>query len=115
MFESIRRWLRNSSRFHEHEVSVHDLASCVALLDRFLDGRLRYPLEWDDFISWAHASPTIEGTRHRIAGLEPQFFSSDPMDRLEGMRFVLAERNRVAALVNMPSRGMPEATTAHAT
>jgi hypothetical protein len=104
MFKTIRRWLRNSSRIHLREQPVSDLRSCVALLDRFLDDRLRYPLEWDDFISWNHDSPSIESIRLIVADTEPMFFSKDPSQRRRARAMVITERNRVAAIVGLLER-----------
>jgi hypothetical protein len=89
---------------HLKQESVHDLRSCLGLLDRFLGDGLRYPLEWDDFVSWPHASPGIETVRENVAATEPSFFSSDPTERREGFERVLAERNRIAAIIGMPVR-----------
>ena len=104
MFKTIRRWLRSSPRVHLRERPVSDLSSCLALLDRFLDDRLRYPLEWDDFISWNHDSPGIESIRLVMADTEPMFFSKDRSQRHQARAIVVAERNRIAAIVGMPER-----------
>jgi len=55
------------------------MSELVEILDRFLNGSMRYPLEWDDFISWENSNPNIEAIRNRIAETEPLFFSKNPM------------------------------------
>jgi hypothetical protein len=89
---------------HLKQEPIHDLRSCLGLLDRFLGDGLRYPLEWDDFVSWPHVSPGIEAVREKVAATEPLFFSSDPSERREGFEIVLAERNRLAAIIGVPAR-----------
>ena len=96
-----RRWLRNSPHVHVKRVSVHDLRTCLDLLDRFLGDDLRYPLEWDDFVSWPHDSPGVEAVRENVADIEPLFFSIDSNERRKGFERVLEERNRVAAVLGM--------------
>jgi hypothetical protein len=96
--------LRDSQHVHLKQEPVHDLSSCLGLLDRFLGDGLRYPLEWDDFISWRHHNPGIESVREALADTEALFFSSDPLKRREGFEIVLAERNRIAAIVGLPAR-----------
>src|SRR4051812_44959451 len=86
-------WLRNSPHVHLRQQPVHDLRSCLDLLDRFLGDGLKYPLEWDDFVSWPHVSPGIDSVREIVAATEPLFFSSDSTERRKGFERVLAERN----------------------
>ncbi len=100
----LRRWLRNSPHVHVKQDPVHDLRSCLGLLDRFLGDGLRYPLEWDDFVSWPHDSPGIEAIRENVAATEALFFSSDPTERRVGFEKVLAERNRIAAIIGVTVR-----------
>ena len=107
VLDRLRNWLRFSPHFHVKDDPVHDLRSCVELIDRFIDDRCRYPLEWDDFISWSHSSPGIDSVRVTIADLEPMFFSADPESRAEATRQLVAERNRVAALLGIPGRDGP--------
>jgi len=97
-----RRWLRHSPLVHLKQDPVQDLRSCVGILDRFLKDELRYPLEWDDFVSWPHVSPGIETVRERVAETERLFFSKDLGERRKGFDAVLAERNRIAAIVGLP-------------
>jgi len=96
--------LRSSERLHAREQPVGSLTELVGLIDRFLDGTLRYPLEWDDFVSWTCEDPGIEAFRDRIANLEPLFFSSVDDERRMGMTRLLEERNQTAAFVGRPRR-----------
>ncbi len=105
--EAIGRWLRNSARIHVRSREVATIADLVALIDRFLDDKLDYALEWDDFISWNHGNPNIELIRTRIAATEPLFFSDSEIDHDRGMAIVVDERNRAAALVNISERTLP--------
>jgi len=104
ILQSLRKWLRQSSRVHIRERRVNTAADLVSLLDRFLDDKLTYPLEWDDFISWSNAAPEIEAVRQRIAESESLFFSTDSTDRSKAAALVAHERNRVAALVGLRQR-----------
>jgi hypothetical protein len=76
----------------------------VALIDRFIDGAVKYPLEWDDFTSWKHSVPSVESFRHRVAELEPLLFSKTAEDKAQFMDKLLKVRNEAAALVGLPGR-----------
>jgi hypothetical protein len=104
VLKKIKSWLRRSEHIHIRQPEISTLSELIELLDRFLGNNARYPLEWDDFVSWTHEAPAIEVIRHRIAATEQLFFSQDPADRSKGADIVLAERNRAAALVGLPAR-----------
>ena len=104
MLKRLRQWLKTSQRIHLREEVATDLVSCLGIIDRFIDGTLRYPLEWDDFISWESEVPAVEAVRKYIAALEPLFFSKDAKERYQALLMTVAERNRVAALVGRPAR-----------
>jgi hypothetical protein len=104
VLKTLRAWLRNSRRVYIRGPQVRDLPQFVALADRFLDGSLKYPLEWDDFISWTNDNPSIEAIRDRIAETEPLFFSKDAALRIKAIDGLVAERNRAAALCSLPQR-----------
>jgi hypothetical protein len=104
MFGWLRRTLQQSSHVHLREENVSSPRDVVQLIDRFIDGKVRYPLEWDDFISWEHSSVGIEAVRQRIAALEPLFFSEHADDREEALLRLVAERNQLAAIVGLPAR-----------
>ena len=107
----LRRWLRQSPRIHVRESQVPDLKNVVALIDRFIDGRLNYPLEWDDFVSWSHSNPNIEKLRNSIAELEHLFLSKNPSQRKKALESLLALRNGAAAMVGVVAREMNHQTT----
>jgi hypothetical protein len=102
--QKIRTWLNKSDHFHLRRNGVVDLESFIDLVDRFIDGDVRYPLEWDDFISWKNADANVEKARDRIASAEPLFFSKNERDRREALTILLEERNEAARFVGMPSR-----------
>jgi hypothetical protein len=100
----LRNLLRKSSRVHARDQRVTRISDVVSLIDRFIDNRLEYPLEWDDFISWTHSNPSIEATRRRIAEAEPLYFASDHSKRTKAIEMLLTERNRVAVRAGLPQR-----------
>ncbi len=104
LMKTLRQWLRQSSRIHLRENGVGSQVDLVRLIDRFIDDKLTYPLEWDDFISWEHSDPYIEAMRDRIASLEPLFFSKSPNDRNEAVRQLIAERNLMAGRLGLGAR-----------
>ena len=104
MLARSRRWLRFSQHVHIHQHPLASLTDVIHLVDRFLDRKFRYPLEWDDFISWTHADQEIEDVRLRIAQTEPLFFSKKEGDRQQGLATLLEERNRLARLVGLATR-----------
>ena len=104
MFRRLRSWLRNSPRVHIREQGVTSMADLVDLIDRFIDGPMRYDLEWDDFISWTHSNPNIERIRNCIGDREPLLFSKKPADRARYLEFLIVERDRAAALCGLPAR-----------
>jgi len=86
------------------EKEVSSLRDFVGLVDRFVDGNLEYPLEWDDFISWENSNPGIETIRKRVADLEPLFFDGNVVHKADGISALVTERNQAAALAAMPAR-----------
>ena len=108
MLKHLRNWLRNSRHVHVRQEAVASVRECVELIDRFLDGERRYPLEWDDFISWEHENLHIEKARKAIAETEPLFFSRDPAQQSQGIDILVRERNSLAKLAGLPNRGGPK-------
>jgi hypothetical protein len=100
----LRKSLISSSRVHLRQEPASNTLELVAMLDRFLDGPTRYELEWDDFISWENEVPAVEQVRLRIAELEPLAFSKRIEDREAFRQQVVEERNRLAALLQLPIR-----------
>ena len=107
MFKALRKWLRTSPHIHLDQTRPETIHELVDLLDRFLDDKLRYELEWDDFVSWKNNNPNIEIIRERIARTEPLFFSKSRADRDRAVELLVDERNRSAALIGESPRGVP--------
>jgi len=80
------------------------MSELVSLFDRFLDGPMAYPLEWDDFISWRNKNSNIEEIRDRLGKFEALLFSRNINEKAEYRRLVTEERNRAAALVGITAR-----------
>lgn len=97
-------WLQRSERVHVRARGVSSLGDVVDLIDRFLDDRVRYPLEWDDFITWKHGSIHIEKVRRLIEQHEPLLFSKTSSDRKKYVAMLIEERNRVAKVIGSPLR-----------
>lgn len=100
----IRDYLKSSRRFHLRGTPVSALPELIGVIDRFLDGKLAYPLEWDDFVSWKSENPGIEDVRLRIADLERDFLSARPEDRASAVNRLTGIRNEAAAFVGLPPR-----------
>ena len=81
-----------------------NLAAMVELIDRFIDGPMKYPLEWDDFTSCESQIPAVERFRDRIAELEPLLFSKSLGDRRVFVSKLVVIRNEAAAIVGLPGR-----------
>lgn len=102
--ERFRKGMRKSSHVHLRENPAGDTKQLVELIDRFIDGPMRYPLEWDDFISWENENPHIEQIRDRIGQHERLLFSRRAEDRIAYANVVIAERNMLAAMLGLPQR-----------
>jgi hypothetical protein len=108
---TLLKWIRTSPHVHLSQKRLETFEELVALLDRFLDGKLQYPLEWDDFISWKNSNPNIETIRERIAETEPLFFSKALSSRIGAAELLVKERNRIAALIGQSPRQPPSHST----
>jgi len=63
----------------EQDVSKPKAPSEAAdLIVRFLEGRSRYPQEWNDFVECRHSDPRIEGFRKRCSEFDPLVNCPDP-------------------------------------
>ncbi|NFV79189.1 hypothetical protein [Magnetospirillum aberrantis] len=107
IFTKIRRWLRTSSHIHIREHGVRSLNDVVDLIDRFIDDRVIYDLEWDDFISWPHENICICTIISHISQYEYLLFSEFPADRVAYILHLTEERNRIAASIGMSARKLP--------
>lgn len=79
----------------------------VALIDDFLDDKLSYPLEWDDFVSWKNMDAGIESVRLRIESLEPLFLSASKEERNKATLALVEIRNSLALSHGMEERAIP--------
>ncbi len=102
--ERIQGFFVRNSVLHLRGEPPTDIRTVVDLIDRFIDDRLAYDLEWDDFISWESKDAAVEQLRLRIADLEQMFFSASNLDRREGTSRLVAERNAMARLIGVPDR-----------
>lgn len=96
--------MTNTSRLHVRRRGVKDVSDVVELIDRFLDEKLEYSMEWDDFISWKQEDSQLEEVRQRIGRHETLLFSAAPDDRQEYISLLIEERNRIAAQVGQTVR-----------
>jgi len=51
------------------------------LIERFLDNRLAYPQEWNDFVDCGERDPDVELYRKRCNQLDPLVNCPDPVDQ----------------------------------
>ncbi len=100
----IHKLFQSSVRLHSRHNSFSDPAFLISLIDRFIDGNLNYPLEWDDFISWENQNSSIETMRVRIASLEHLAFSRNPENRVTFVKQLVKERNNLASLIGAKVR-----------
>jgi hypothetical protein len=103
-FSAVKNRLIGSTIVHLHQDLAADAHELIALIDRFLDKKPRYDLEWDDFISWKNDNPQVEQVRLKIGEFEPLLFSKRKEDKLRYRNIVIEERNRLAALLGVPTR-----------
>jgi hypothetical protein len=50
------------------------------LIERFLQNRLAYPQEWNDFVERRQGDPIIDAYRRRCYDLDPLVNRPDPVD-----------------------------------
>jgi hypothetical protein len=100
----LREFFTRSSVIHIRFRSADSVEELIHLIDRFIDGPLRYDLEWDDFISWKNDNPHLEDIRNRIGEFEPLLLSPTKENRIRYSNHLIEERNRLSALLNLPKR-----------
>ena len=93
-----------SKRVHVRVGKVHTIRQAIDLVDRFIDNKMEYPLEWDDFISWSNPNATVEQLRDQIDNLEPLFLSKDIKNRQVALQRLIGLRNESASLVGLDAR-----------
>ncbi len=104
----MKRFLEQSSHIHIRQDVAATPGDLVDLIDRFIDGQPRYPLEWDDFISWTQRNPNVEAARQAIGQYEWMLFSDSLAKRNVYCCRVIEERNRLAATIGRPARELPD-------
>jgi hypothetical protein len=75
-------------------------SEAAALINRFVEGKLRYPQEWNDFIEAGKVEPQVEPFRRRC-------YELDPLVNRPGLpdEEALSElRNISKALADLPTR-----------
>ena len=100
----ILTFLRISPHVHLRQGNIASELDLLELFDRFVVGGTRYPLEWDDFISWEGDTPYIEEIRVRLGAYEKFLFSRDPRDREVYQAKVIEERNEIARSLGVSLR-----------
>ncbi len=65
---------------------------------------MRYPLEWDDFVSWENSNSSLEAVRLRIGEAEALLFSGDAAKKRRYIEIIIAERNKLAGIVGLAMR-----------
>lgn len=103
----LKRIFEQSPRVHIRQDIAATTGDLVDLIDRFIDGSVRYPLEWDDFISWKQANPNVEAVRREIGKHEEWLFSGDSSKISAYGYRVVEQRNRLAAIIGRPPRSLP--------
>lgn len=96
-------------RVHLRQNPAETTRDLVDLIDRFLDGPMRYDLEWDDFISWENGNAHVEEVRNRIGQFERLLFSKDKLDRALYREKLIEERNQLARFLSIPVRDISSA------
>jgi hypothetical protein len=103
----LKRIFEQSPRVHIRQDVGATPGDLIDLIDRFMDGSTRYPLEWDDFISWEQTNPNVEAVRREIGAHEGWLFSKDRAKiNAYGFR-VVEQRNRLAAMIGRTQRPLP--------
>lgn len=102
----LEQFFRRSSRVHVRS-ELASVTDAIGVIDRFIDGKPTYPLEWDDFVSWESSLAGVERLRQEVAELEPMFFAADESSRLQAHRRLVEIRNRYASLNGIGLRADP--------
>lgn len=100
----IKNFLKHSSHVHLRRIRVGTKESLVDIIDRFIDDRMEYPLEWDDPVSWENQDPFVESKRIEIGSLESDFLSDDLGRRKQATEVLMELRNSVALMIGIPVR-----------
>lgn len=99
LIHKLREKLNTSTLVHARKKNVGNLNDLVDLIDRFINGNVRYELEWDDFISWKHENAYVESVRSKFELNESLLFSKSSLDRKKYISILLEERNKLASVL----------------
>jgi hypothetical protein len=102
--ERIRRLLKGDFIFHMQRRPVSAPSELIDVVDKFLDDKLDYDFQWDDFISWRNQNSSLEKFRNQIGEYERYLFSDSIKDRIIYCNRLIDLRNDLAAIVGLPSR-----------
>lgn len=100
----VKGTLKRGAHVHIRERRIGSVSDLIDLIDRFVEGKLDYELEWDDFISWKSDNQYIESIRDEIGSHEGLLFSKSRSDRELYCLKIMEIRNKMAALINVPQR-----------
>jgi hypothetical protein len=104
-FSTLFDFLRRSKHVHLRRTQIDSPKEAIDLIDRFVDDKLAYPLEWDDFISWKNSNESVERLRDQLADLEAALMAVDRNQRDQGVAKMIQLRNHYAKLLGLTSRG----------
>jgi hypothetical protein len=99
----LKMLFRNSSRIHIRTNPISNSRDVVELIDRFLDGKTKYELEWDDFISWKNENSQAEQVRLRLEKFE-HLLKRETIE--EYSKHLVDERNHLSLLLGMKPRAL---------
>jgi hypothetical protein len=72
------------------------------LIERFLENRLAYPQEWNDFCECRQKDPAVEAYRKKCDNLDPLVNRPEPVDQ-----DAIAELRLMAEELRTPARNVP--------
>lgn len=104
LIEILRDKLINGSVIHLHQEVAGSPRELIDLMDRFLDDKFVYPLEWDDFISWENDNVSIENIRQQLGVHENLLFSKNKKKIDAYKHIVCIERNKLAGIIGISPR-----------
>jgi hypothetical protein len=80
-------------------------AEVADLIDRFLENRLAYPQEWNDFVERSQKDPDVEVYRKKCDELDPLVNCPDPVDHdaLTELRLMAKELSASTRAPHHPS------------
>jgi hypothetical protein len=77
LLNKIKQFFVKGSIIHLRGEPISSTKEFVDFVDRFVDDKSLYDMEWDDFFSWTNANPQLEEIRNRLGEFEPLLSSRD--------------------------------------